>query len=785
MQQTDKAAYGILVFLLCPFLVCLGVRISHASENEEMVRFTDVVSPLGGKNLVPNGSFEAGQAGWSSLGYGAGYQNAWAPLVGNWGNFAALHGTVEKPGGAHGQAFLRIPLGGENTPVFNFDYFVPVNHRELRPLAANLGWIEVTPGESYTISVEMRASRDGVPAVFGVQNEDAGQGWNGAQEEILEKVALTTSWKRYSHTFVPKYPFLFVLAGPDLAREEQVAVDVDAIQLERGAEATDFAPRAELETGIVPSEPAGVFTAGEPAALKVSAYNSGGPARVEIGFRVTDYFDRPVEFPAVVMEVPAAATVEKLVPLPTDWRGFYRVVAVCRVGQKDETRLLRVAVVPPRTTRETVLGVNHAYPTKFLIGLAKKAGVGWYRDWSLKWQHIEPEKGRYQWQISDPQMDRVLAQDLNLMAMIPFPSTDWNSTAPSLETLKAESPRYRAGGKGDEQELIPRARWAWMPRDVNELKGFVGAAVGRYRKQVQVWEFLNEPLYTSYSLPDSASLDSKTLKGYTMDDYLNLLREVAPAIRAANPDARIMGGPAMWVTGAYTIAMVEAGILDMVDIYGLHDYPAKEKPEERLTSNDKLLVAMKAHGGPKPLWMTEFSYFGSDDLPRKPFIPIPGLWSETRLLSEKDAADYIVRYCTIFLGRGGEKIFLHSGCIGSVNKPGTESCMFADGAVRKVFPAMAVFTELMGANPSHVVDKTEGGGLIFGFETGSRAVLVLWDPEEKATADVPKGAACLDIVGREIKDAQIRLTGSPVYLVGQSGTARQLLAECAVTPPPV
>jgi len=36
--------------------------------------------------------------------------------------------------------------------------------------------------------------------------------------------------------------------------------------------------------------------------------------------------------------------------------------------------------------------------------------------------------------------------------------------------------------------------------------------------------------------------------------------------------------------------MVEAGILDMVDIYGIHDYPAQAKPEERLTSNDKLLA---------------------------------------------------------------------------------------------------------------------------------------------------------------------------------------------------
>ncbi|MFA7004228.1 MAG: hypothetical protein WC429_09345, partial [Verrucomicrobiia bacterium] len=270
---------------------------------------------------------------------------------------------------------------------------------------------------------------------------------------------------------------------------------------------------------------------------------------------------------------------------------------------------------------------------------------------------------------------------------------------------------------------------------MNELAGFSKTVVGRYRSQIRVWEFLNEPLFTTYSLPDFQFIDRTTaLKSFTVGDYLDLLRAVAPAIRAANPGARIMGGPAMPPGGRYIQPMLEAGLLDCVDIFGLHDYPWFVKPETRIASFDKLLATMRACGGPKPIWMTEFSYYGSDDLPRKPFLPIPGLWSEPQLLSEKQAADYIIRYCAIFLGRGGEKIFLHSGCTGSVNKPGTESCMFADGAVRKVFPAMAVFTEMMGPSPRFVADKTNGGGFIFAFETGKQSVLVLWDPDEKATA---------------------------------------------------
>ena len=47
------------------------------------VEFTDLVRAAGGKNLVPNGSFEVGAAGWSSIGAGAG-----------WGNLSSLHGKV-------------------------------------------------------------------------------------------------------------------------------------------------------------------------------------------------------------------------------------------------------------------------------------------------------------------------------------------------------------------------------------------------------------------------------------------------------------------------------------------------------------------------------------------------------------------------------------------------------------------------------------------------------------------------------------------------------------------
>lgn len=751
---------------------------SQNIDSNSGVKFTDSVPNLGGKNLVPNGSFDVGAAGWSSLGHGAGDGNAWAPLGENWGNFESLHGTVEQDSASPSRHFLRIRLGGENTPVFNFDYFYPVNHRELRPLAASVGWIEVVPGEPYTISVNLRASRRGTRGSFGVHDEDAGRGWSGSREEILEQVQLTKRWKRYSRTFTPKYPYVFVLAGPDLAQEEDVAVDVSDVQLEKGTEATAYSPRSPVEVGITPNALEGVFTSGELGELTVAAYNaSEQPSRTSIEFSVTDFFDAKVELASLELELPPKSRIEREVPLPPEWRGFYRVVAKYKTAGLEESHLLRLAIVPVRTAAETVIGVNHAYPTKNLLALAKKAGVTWYRDWSLKWQQIEPQKGVFRWDLTDAQADRVTQQGLNLMANVPFPSAEWNSTAPSLETLKSNSTRYKSGGKGDDQELLIRARWAWLPRDVNELVEFVQTAVGRYRNKIQVWEFLNEPLFTLYSLPNERALASSKLKAYTFKDYLDLLKTVAPGIRSANPKAQIMGG-GLFPGDKQCLQMIEGGVLDEIDIFGVHDYPRFLAPEKLVDPMDKLVGMMKQHGGAKPIWMTEFSYFGTDDLPRNPFVPIPGLWSEPQLHSEKEVADYVIRYSTIFLGHGGKKIFLHSGATGSVNRPGTESCMFTDGAVRKVFPAVAVFTELMGANPEFVSETTVDGCLLYGFENGSHSVLVIWKPEGKKIIPVPAGVKCANLMGQALSNSTVELTGSPIYLVGPPGQSQAVFAEC-------
>jgi hypothetical protein len=726
------------------------VRIAEAVS--QRIEFTDVVAPAGRKNLVPNASFELGGRGWSSLGTGVG-----------WGDLDRLHGMFQA-GGTQGKSFLRIPLGGNHTPVLYFDCFEPVVKRELRPLAANLGWIRVEPGAAYTLSCDMRASVAGVRAVIGARSQDPA---SSRFRDHASRKQLTTTWRRYTLSFRPQHEWVFVFAGPDPVEEQRVDVDLDAIQLEKGDRATPFEPRAGLEFAVEPGQPAGIFTVGEPGSLVLRLANHAAtPASVQVDFQATDYADQPVALPSVSLTVPPQTPLARDVPLPAEWKGYYRIRATAHAAVRAETCEVRIAIVPPPAGRDSVCGINHAFVSADQIRLARKAGVTWYRDWSLKWQHIEPSPGDFRWEVGDTQIDRVLREGVKVLPLLPpFPSAGWNSDAPPG---LAEG---RTAGEG--------ARASFAPQDPQQLAQFVTSAVRRYKDRIPYWEFLNEPIYTFYALPADRE---RRLGGrqYTPADYVALLSVAAKGMRRADPACKVMGG----IGGTPTLLtreVIEAGCLEHVDIFNLHIYPDKRLPECYAAEMRDLLALMDAHGGRKPIWVTEFSYYGADNLPRRPFFARPRNWSEERLLdSERQCADYTLRFFLVMLSHGVQKVFIHSGASGRVNNPNYECALFDCGSVpRKLFPALAVMTGLLGERP------TSAGGLRLGavghaaaFETGKHSLVALWSECQEPGQQVVVPAIAqqvLDVVGRKIASPCAQLSGSPTYLIGPPGKAGELL----------
>ncbi|NLW51654.1 MAG: hypothetical protein GXY85_12565 [Candidatus Brocadiaceae bacterium] len=724
------------------------VRIVEFTVDE--VAFTQTVPPAAGRNMVPNGSFELGLVGWGAVG---------RPIA--WGNLDRLQGRIESDGAAHGRRFLRVPLGGPDGPMLYWDYYEPVARRIRMMQAANVGWIPVEPGEAYTLSCRMRASADGAQAALGVRAEEPEGASRVRARDLRETVRLSTDWRRYSFTFRPETRYVYVFVGPDLVDDSPVAVDIDAVQLERGEVATAFEPYAPLEAGIEPNSPAGIFTAATPASIRLRACNHTEEAgAVAVRLRAADFFDEAIELPDVRLDVPPSSGAERDVELPADWRGYYRLTAEFSAAGRSWSQDLRLAFVPEPRWDDTALGLNHAFPDAYLIRLARKAGCTWHRDWTLKWHDLEPRQGEYRWEIGDVQVDRVIREGVNVTALLPpYPSTVWNTSVPPDAEVSGRAP----GGL------------AWAPKDPERLAEFVGRAVEHYGGRIRVWEFLNEPIYTHYSLPASG--------GYTPADYVDLLAKAAAAMRRADPECRVIGGIGS-SPRHLTREVIEAGCLEHVDIFGLHLYPGRVPPESFIGQTDELLERMDRHGGRKPMWVTEFSYYGDDDPPAQPVLPGTG-WAGQRLLAdERQCAEYTIRLFAVMMARGVEKIIVHAGVGGRVNQP-NYNCMFFKygGAPARVFPALAVFTDLMGPNARFAASGDVGEDRFsLGFETGVQAVCVLWDAAGTARVSIPDGAECLDLMGRSVSGPTVTVSPTPLYLVGPAGAAGRIAQSVRLEP---
>ena len=161
-------------------------------------KYSPALPAAPGRNLLPNGSFEAGAGGWGSTGDIAG-----------WGTrgLDARFGEVDHQVAGDGKASFKIAVNPHNTPVFSFDYYEPRRQPVRAPLLANEGWIAVQPGKPYTLSAMMKGDRPGIVARMGLQS---------AHGKKTQNVTLASDWQRYSVRVIPEQPRVYVILGPDL-----------------------------------------------------------------------------------------------------------------------------------------------------------------------------------------------------------------------------------------------------------------------------------------------------------------------------------------------------------------------------------------------------------------------------------------------------------------------------------------------------------------------------------------------------------------------------------------
>ena len=538
------------------------------------------------KNYLPNSSFECGQAGWGS----------YNPEMSTWaGNVFRLIGEIDEGTAFHGRRSMRVDMHKGKGPVFMWDWFDLVDEEILVPLVAHHGWVPLEKDATYVVSCALKADRPNVPARILVRQGERNRD---------RTVRVGTEWQQFSMKFKPEADFAWIGLGPDLGRSDldTASLWIDAVQLEKAGESTDYTPRSGTESLIETGELGNTFwDPDQGLTIRVVASNSSDRDAVIRGtLTITDFWDQEVHSEQVLLPIEAGKdAVTTLRGLVKGRSGFFRVTWT----PDDRTtsgQSLRCMMIEPSESQDSVFGMNHAYGWPFLLQLAKKAGVMWWRDWSVKWHEVEPTKGQFDFSRTDRQVDRVIEEGLNLEVMFPFPSCDWNTTADMAAIREAEPNRYR-------HRVM---RYACAPNSETDFRNYVARSVQQYADRVQYYQVFNEPVYTHYSLPHRL--------GYKVDDYIRWLKIAAEAIRSTKSDAVVVGGMGIWASSHWTHDFVESGGLAHVDILDLHNYPVTANPESYEPEIAELARMMKDRDQVRPMWLTEFGCYADDDPYRTP-----------------------------------------------------------------------------------------------------------------------------------------------------------------------
>jgi hypothetical protein len=388
------------------------------------------------------------------------------------------------------------------------------------------------------------------------------------------------------------------------------------------------------------------------------------------------------------------------------------------------------------------------------------------RDWSVKWHTVEPRQGLWDFSKTDPQIDRVLAAKLNPLMLLPFPSAPWCSAA-DRKKIRDQS--------RDARYLETRYVVACPAKDPALFRNYVARTVERYRNRIVYYEIMNEPLYTSYAVPQQF--------GYGLQDYLKILRDAYETIKANQPNAQVIGGIGAWVDRHWVNEFVDAGGLQWCDAMDIHLYPVTIPPEIYGKDLAKCWKKMRDRGQAKPIWLTEIGCYADDDPYKTPNVIGDAAMSRANWPSEREAAEAMVKTAAVFLGHGVAKIFYHAGTCGPINGNDGGGVFFEYGAApRKMYVALSALANRLGPAPKPLPPISAADPLqAYLFETEEGAVAIAWwSGDRSPSLRLGDRVTATDIMGNPIDQTAVVLGDTPLYLTGPNADSlRKTLSQFA------
>ena len=184
---------------------------------------------------------------------------------------------------------------------------------------------------------------------------------------------------------------------------------------------------------------------------------------------------------------------------------------------------------------------------------------------------------------------RALLPDINSARPLDFSAYDADfKAAAQLAKAKGLTFEVLLGGNDTEKALVENGTWRARVREVVE----------HFKADVGVWEAWNEPNNTIGSA----------------DRYVNqVLRPVFESVRAADPNALVVGGSVLEMNLTYWDTLGKAGGFRFMDVVGIHPYTGHNRSFEEQGMPDLLArfrQLLATHdAASKPVWDTESGWW--------------------------------------------------------------------------------------------------------------------------------------------------------------------------------
>ena len=707
-----------------------------------------------GRNLIKDSSFETGLEWWAFT------RSAYLP-----GNGAALSNLIYLPPvfdnkeKVHGEHSLRIDNPGADS------------------WALTSGDIPLTPGETYTLSLWMKASRKATASVELINQ------LNRNFNVLGDKFTVDTEWRQYStRVTIPVnrlWYYLQIGVAGSAAKGFDGSLWIDAVQIS-SSKNSEYRP-ADIEIGLEKElQRYYTISVNEPYPVRFLVRNNAAPRELKVEYQIIDdYFERRLTNGTTAITAAAGNSSSAPVNINPGRRGkfiFSWQGRDAKTGAILDNGSFEFAVIDSvKTTRPvkdfTVCGQwsvqanwyasNWATQQTWrlwgasaedIFDFRAETGERWMRTWGgesgmLDWGRIEPRENEFEWSVSDLMVAELMKRGIRIMAVLgPSFSVDQNPAA-----RYAYLPRWIQDRYGfRESKLTGKPR---CYPGLSDWTKYVRACVERYKGRITHWEILNEPNMA-----------------LTPQEYIAYLRSAYETIKSADPDAKVVGFCSTGDRGGDMAKFIkdclDMGAAGCFDVVSFHPYASRQEASDYSAEKGIASVRqiMHDHGvGKLELWNTELFYLSPEARGGEYYSSFDLKGHEAARRFFIDLANGVAKSFCVVDDTYCQTIFAPKSWNDRSLKP-------APSRLFVIYNTLATYFE----GSSFVTDVTlPGENRLYLFERNGIPVAGMWnygDNDRKQMIEFPGGTGKLifrDIMGNrmEPESGKLPMEINPVYIM--------------------